>query len=170
MHHPTLAFHLHFKYYKNLAVTSQIAIANVLADLNLVVWYGIAMHIILYASKKFRQIINLRLLKQTAKLPNLISRQIFRLYGIQLFSRYTSSPIFADPGSASGPHPSAFIWFSHLSYLGHLSPLWLQTRSEDRACNSATFSFKFHIPKTSMSSVVNGFVHAIHKCSKKCLA
>ena len=35
----------------NLAVRSRIAIANILADLNLTVHYGIAIHI--YASKKF---------------------------------------------------------------------------------------------------------------------
>ena len=53
-----------------MAVGSQIAIANVLADLNLVVWYGIALHI--YASKKFWQILIWWQLEQTAKLPNLI--------------------------------------------------------------------------------------------------
>ena len=57
----------------NLAVGSQIATANVLADLNLAVRYGIAMRI--YAS-------NLVVLMQTAKPPNLIPHQIFQLYGI----------------------------------------------------------------------------------------
>ena len=61
-------------------VGSQIAIANVLADLNLAVWYGIAIRI--YASKKFWRILIWRLLMQTAKPPNLIPHQIFRLYGI----------------------------------------------------------------------------------------
>ena len=44
--------------------------------------YGITIHIILYASKKFWRILIWRLLKQTTKPPNLIPRQIFRLYGI----------------------------------------------------------------------------------------
>ena len=39
----------------NLAVGSQIAIANLLADLNLAVRYGIAIHI--YASKKFWRVL-----------------------------------------------------------------------------------------------------------------
>ena len=45
-------------------VGSQIAITNVLADLNLVVWYGIVMRI--YASKKFWRILIWRLLRQSA--------------------------------------------------------------------------------------------------------
>ena len=55
------------KYWRelNLVVGSQIAIANVLADLNLVVRYGITIRI--YASKKF--------LAETAKPPNLIPHQ-----------------------------------------------------------------------------------------------
>ena len=40
-----------------MAVGSQIAITNILADLNLAVWYGIAIHI--YASKKFLADFNL---------------------------------------------------------------------------------------------------------------
>ena len=63
----------------NLAVGSQIAIANVLADLNLAVRYGIA--ICIYASNKFWRILIWRLLMQTAKLSNLIPHQIFQLYG-----------------------------------------------------------------------------------------
>ena len=57
----------------NLALGSQIAIANVLA-----VRYGIVIY--MYT------ILIWRLLMQTAKPPNLIPRQIFRLYGI--FSYY----------------------------------------------------------------------------------
>ena len=70
------------KYWRelNLVVGSQIAIANVLADLNLAVRYGIAIHI--YAGKKFWRILIWWLLEQTAKPPNLIPRQIFRLYRI----------------------------------------------------------------------------------------
>ena len=58
------------KYWRelNLAVGSQITIANVLADLNLAVRYGIAIRI--YASKKFWRIIIWRLRRQTAKPPN----------------------------------------------------------------------------------------------------
>ena len=62
----------------NLAVGSQIVIANVLADLNLAIRYGIAIHI--YASKKFWWILIWRLLEQTTKMPNLIPCQIFRIY------------------------------------------------------------------------------------------
>ena len=41
----------------NLAVEPKIAIARTLADLNLAVWYGIAIHIYTYASRKFWQIL-----------------------------------------------------------------------------------------------------------------
>ena len=51
-----------------MAVGSQIAVANVLADLNLAVRYGIAIHI--YVSKKFWQILIWWLLMHTAKPPN----------------------------------------------------------------------------------------------------
>ena len=64
----------------NLAVGSQIAITNILADLNLAVWYGIAIRI--YASKKFWQILIWQSLRQSANPPNLILRQIFQLYGM----------------------------------------------------------------------------------------
>ena len=45
------------KYWRelNLAVEPKIAIAGILVDLNLAVWYGIAIRI--YASRKFRRII-----------------------------------------------------------------------------------------------------------------
>ena len=66
----------------SLAVGSQIAIANVLADLNLAVWYVIAIHIHVYVSNKFWWILIWQLLEQTTKPPNLIPRQIFWLYGI----------------------------------------------------------------------------------------
>ena len=52
----------------NLVVGFQIAITNVLADLNLVVRYGIT--ILIYASMKFWQILIWRLLWQSAKPPN----------------------------------------------------------------------------------------------------
>ena len=70
----------------NLVVGSEIAITSVLADLNLAVWYGIA--ICIYTSKKFWQILIWRLLKQTAKPPYLIPHQIFRLYGILFLSSH----------------------------------------------------------------------------------
>ena len=63
----------------NLVVGSQITIANVLADLNLAVRYGITIRI--YVSKKFWRILIWWLLRLSANLPNLIPRQIFRLYG-----------------------------------------------------------------------------------------
>ena len=81
-----------WKYWRelNLAVVSQIAIANILADLNLAVWYGIDIHI--YVSKKFLRILIWRLLMQTAKQPNLIPRQIFRLYS--MYFQFTLNWIF----------------------------------------------------------------------------
>ena len=51
-----------------MAVGFQIAIANTLADLNLAVWYVIAIRI--YASKKFWWILIWRLFRQSAKPPN----------------------------------------------------------------------------------------------------
>ena len=51
----------------NLAVEPKIAIARILADLNLAVWYGIAIHIHVYVNRKF---------------AGLIPSQIFRLYGM----------------------------------------------------------------------------------------
>ena len=49
------------KYWRelNLAVELKIAIARILANLNLLVWYGIAIRI--YASRKFWQILIWRL-------------------------------------------------------------------------------------------------------------
>ena len=49
------------KYWRelNLVVEPKIAIARILADLNLVVWYGIMIHI--YANRKFWRISILRL-------------------------------------------------------------------------------------------------------------
>ena len=67
----------------NLADWPQPAWTKILANFNLVVRYGIAIRI--YASKKFWQILIWRLQRQTAKLPNLISRQIFWLYGRRKF-------------------------------------------------------------------------------------
>ena len=62
-----------------MAVGSQIAIANVLVDLNLAVQYGIAIRI--HVSKKFWRILIWRLPRQSANPPNLIPGQIFQLYG-----------------------------------------------------------------------------------------
>ena len=59
-----------------MAVGSQIATSNILADLNFAVRYRIAISI--YASKKFLADFNLA---AAAKPPNLIPRQNFRLYG-----------------------------------------------------------------------------------------
>ena len=59
----------------DLMVGSQIAITNVLVDLNLAVRYGIA--ICLYASKKFWQILIRRLLRQFPNPPNSIPHQVF---------------------------------------------------------------------------------------------
>ena len=42
-----------------MAVEPDIAIERILADLNLAVRYGIAIHIILYVSRKFWRIFNL---------------------------------------------------------------------------------------------------------------
>ena len=61
-----------WKYWQelNLVVGSQIIIANELADLNLVVRYGIAIHNILYVSKKFLADVKLAVAQvdcQTAK-------------------------------------------------------------------------------------------------------
>ena len=67
----------------NLVVGSQIAITNILADLNLAVRYRIAIRT--YASKKFWRIIIWQLLRQSTKPPNLTSRQIFQLYGIKSY-------------------------------------------------------------------------------------
>ena len=61
-------------------VGPQIAIAKILADLDLVVRYGIATRI--YASMKYWQILIWWLQRQIAKPPNLIPHQIFQLYGI----------------------------------------------------------------------------------------
>ena len=63
-----------------MEVGSLIAIASVLVALKLVVLYGIAIRI--YLSKKFWQILFWQLLRQTAKLPNLIPGQGFWLYSI----------------------------------------------------------------------------------------
>ena len=71
----------------NPVVWSQIAIANVLVDLNLVVLYGIAIICILYVCKKLCRILIWKLLKQTAKPPNLIPRQISVSDGTPFFAR-----------------------------------------------------------------------------------
>ena len=66
--HCSLPYSRKYWWELNLAFGSQIAIAKVLVDLNLVVWYGIAIRI--YASKKFWLILNLavsRADRQTAK-------------------------------------------------------------------------------------------------------
>ena len=77
---------------------SQIAISNVLVDLNLAVWYRIT--ICIYASKKFWRILIWRLLRQSAKLPNLIPRQIFQLYSIGCALAMEVITITGSKGSA----------------------------------------------------------------------
>ena len=62
----------------NLAVEPKIAIARILADLNSTVRYGIAIHIYMYARRKFWWILIWRL---WCRPPN---RQIIWLYGISL--------------------------------------------------------------------------------------
>ena len=81
-----------------MGVRSQTAIANVLVDLNLAVWYGIAIHT--YVSKKFWRILIWQLLRQSAKLPNLIPRQIFRLYSSTSGRAYVSFLAGCYPGLA----------------------------------------------------------------------
>ena len=51
-----------------------------LVDLNLAVWYGIGIYT--YLRKKNLADFNLAVLTHTTKPPNLIPRQIFRLYGM----------------------------------------------------------------------------------------
>ena len=56
----------------NLAVEPKIAIARMLVDLNLAVWYGIAMCIIYYVSRNFGGFLIWRLLIWTTKLPKFL--------------------------------------------------------------------------------------------------
>ena len=75
-------------------VEPKIAIGRILADLNLAVRYGIAIRI--YASRNFGGF-NLVVVILIAKSPNLIPRQIFRLYGnsvnLNLDNQYMYGPI-----------------------------------------------------------------------------
>ena len=89
------------KYWResNLAVRSQIAITNVLVDLNLVVWYRITIRI--YVNKKFWWILIWRLLRQSANPPNLIPRQIFQLHNNNFYLWYLSVVLRQGNGSAS---------------------------------------------------------------------
>ena len=82
MHKHELEIPSNWKYWQelNLVVVSQNVISTILADLNLVVRYRIA--VCVYVSKKFWQILIWQLLRQSVKLPNLIPCQIIQLYGI----------------------------------------------------------------------------------------
>ena len=70
------------KYWRglNLAVESKIAIARILVDLNLAVRYRIAICIYICEYEILADF-NLAVVISTAKPPNLILHQIFRLYG-----------------------------------------------------------------------------------------
>ena len=99
------------------------------------------------------------------------------LWVIQLLRQQSKTRTnVADPGSASRATFQCMQFllflsiFSYLSYLGHTSLLGLQTKTRRQSNSSTLFSFKSHNLETSMSSVVNGFVHAIRKRLKKCLA
>ena len=72
------------KYWRslNLVVLPQTTFLTLLADLNLAVWYSIA--ICTCVRKKKLADFDLAVERHTAKPPNLILRQIFRLYGISL--------------------------------------------------------------------------------------
>ena len=71
-----------------MAVVAKIAIARILVDLNLAVRYGIAIRYEILAD------FNLAVIISTAKLPNLIPRQIFQLYGsTNLATRYSGECI-----------------------------------------------------------------------------
>ena len=69
-----------------MAVESKIAIARILADLNLVVRYGIAIRII--CKHEILADFNLAVVISTTKSPNLIPRQIFLLYSINQTLQY----------------------------------------------------------------------------------
>ena len=71
------------KYWRslNLAVWPQTTFLAPLLELNLAVWYGIAIRTCTH-KKKFLSDFDLAVLTHTVKPPNLIPRQIFRLYGI----------------------------------------------------------------------------------------
>ena len=73
-----LAYSRKYWWELNLVVGSQIAIINVLVDLNLAVRYGIAIRI--YASKKFWRILIWQLLKQTTKPTNLTPAKFSSIY------------------------------------------------------------------------------------------
>ena len=67
----------------NLAAGPQFTIVKILADLNLAVQKGIAIHIVQPCSyMKYWQILIWQLQRQTTKPPNLLPRQIFRLYSM----------------------------------------------------------------------------------------
>ena len=69
-----------------MAVGPEITIARILADLNLAVQYRIAIHTCIRASEKINigrfNLVVAQADCQTAKLPNSIPLQIFRLYSI----------------------------------------------------------------------------------------
>ena len=65
----------------NLVVLPQTMFLTPLVDLNLAVWYSIAICTCIHAEEKLVDF-NLAVERHTAKPPNLIPRQILRLYGM----------------------------------------------------------------------------------------
>ena len=66
----------------NLAVWATNDVFHTIQDLNLAVWYGIAIRTCTRGKKHLADF-NLAVKRLTTKPPNLIPRQIFRLYGIR---------------------------------------------------------------------------------------
>ena len=102
-----------WKYWRelNLVVGSQIAISNVLADLNLVVRYRIAICTCMYASKKFWWILIWRLLRQSTKLPNLNSPPNFPAIQYRpLIGHWWSSVYVQAASPAPRSIPTMHLW------------------------------------------------------------
>jgi hypothetical protein len=76
------------KYWRelNLVVEPKIAIARILANLNLAVWYGIAIRI--YASREFWPILNLAVV--------MIDRQTAKFSGYTVPCHYNTNPSLVD--------------------------------------------------------------------------
>ena len=92
---------------------------------------------------------------------------------LRQWSKMRASLFYA--GSTSGATfqcikflPLVFI-FAYLSYLGHRLLLGLQTKTRKESNSSTFFSFKSHNLEIFMSSAMTIFVHAMRKCSEKCL-
>ena len=76
----------------NLVVGSQITFARILVDLNLAVWYRIAIHIILLCKQEALADFDLVVVKVDHETTNLIPCQIFCLYGSYRISLNSPSP------------------------------------------------------------------------------